>query len=151
MDLAYIESSESASGPVPHEISGLERLKEKLRKLTRRNSPVNLEKVIEDINPVLRGFVNYYELANCTKALGQLMAWLRRRLRAKQLKLWKKPSKLHRCLRQRGYKGEFKAIKMASWRNASCQLSHMAMPNAWFIEQGLYHPPPRAKGQLFLF
>lgn len=31
-------------------------LKEKVRKLTRRNSPVNLEKVIKDLNPVIRGF-----------------------------------------------------------------------------------------------
>jgi len=27
---------------------------------------------------------------------------------------------------------------MASWRNASCQLAHMAMPNRWFNEIGLY-------------
>ena len=126
-------------------------LKEKLRLATRRNTPVNMEKVIRDINPILRGFVNYFKLADCKTVLRSLMSWLRRRLRAIQMKLWKKPAKLHRRLRQLGYKGKFKAIKMASWRNASCQLAHMAMPNKWFKELGLYHPPQLETGQLSLF
>lgn len=126
-------------------------LKQKLKKATRRNTPVNLEKVIADVNPILRGFVNYFKLANCKTVLKNLMSWLRRRLRAIQMKLWKKPAKLHRRLRQLGYNGEFKRIKMASWKNASCQLAHMAMPNAWFKEIGLYHPPQIETGQLSLF
>lgn len=114
------------------------RIKAKLKAITRRNTPVNLAKVIRDLNPVLRGFVNYFRVANCKTELKKLMSWLRRRLRAIQMKLWKKPQKLHRRLRQLGYKGEFKRIKMASWRNASCQLAHMAMPNRWFNEIGLF-------------
>jgi len=114
------------------------RIKTKLKAITRRNTPVNLAKVIRDLNPVLRGFVNYFKVANCKTELRKLMSWLRRRLRAIQMKLWKKPQKLHRRLRQLGYKGEFKRIKMASWRNASCKLAHMAMPNRWFNEIGLY-------------
>lgn len=114
------------------------RIKARLKAITRRNTPVNLAKVIRDLNPVLRGFVNYFKVANCKTELKKLMSWLRRRLRAIQMKLWKKPQKLHRRLRQLGYKGEFKRIKMASWRNASCQLAHMAMPNRWFNEIGLY-------------
>jgi group II intron reverse transcriptase/maturase len=116
----------------------VEKLKEKLKAATRRNVPVNLGKVIRDINPILRGFVNYFKLASCKTILRSLMGWLRRRLRAIQMKLWKKPAKLHRRLRQLGYKGDFKRIRMASWRNASCQLAHMAMPNDWFKEIGLY-------------
>lgn len=129
----------------------IETLKGKLKKAARRNVPVNLDKVIADINPILRGFVNYFKFANCKNVLSNLMSWLRRRLRAIQMKLWKKPDKLHRRLRQLGYKGEYKRIKMASWRNASCQLAHMAMPNAWFKEIGLYHPPQLETGQLSLF
>lgn len=129
----------------------MKKLKERLRLATRRNTPVNLEKVIADVNPILRGFVNYFKLANCKGELRSLMSWLRRRLRAIQMKLWKKPDKLHRRLRQLGYKGEFRRIKMASWKNAACKQAHMAMPNAWFKEQGLYHPPQLEEGQLLLF
>jgi len=126
----------------------IERLKEKLKTATRRNTPVNLDKVIRDINPILRGFVNYYKLANCKKVLRNVMGWLRRRLRAIQMKLWKKPAKLHRRLRQLGYKGDFKKIKMGSWRNAACHQASMAMPNRWFVEMGLFEFHEIETGQL---
>lgn len=113
-------------------------LKEKVRKMTRRTSPVNLAKVIKDLNPVLRGFANYYKVANCRGVFRELMQWIRRRLRAKQLKLWKKPKRLHRRLRQLGYKGEFKKIKMSSWRNSASPLANMALSNDYFRELGLF-------------
>jgi len=112
--------------------------KEKVRKVTKRNSPVNLEKVIEDLNPIIRGFANYFRIANCKQVLKTLAQWIRHRLRAKQMSLWKKASKLHRVLRQRGYRGSFKAIKMASWRNAASPLASYAMPNSYFEEMGLF-------------
>jgi hypothetical protein len=54
------------------------------------------------------------------------------------LKLWKKPKRLHRRLRQLGYKGEFKKIKMSTWRNAASPLASMALPNDYFRELGLF-------------
>lgn len=114
------------------------RLKEKVRKITRRNSPVNLEKVINDLNPVLRGFANYFKAANCKRVFSDLAQWIRRRLRAKQLKLWKKPKRLHRRLRQLGYKGEFKKIKMSSWRSSASPLASYALPNNHLRELGLF-------------
>lgn len=119
----------------PRKIEGL---KEKVKKITRRNSPVNLEQVIKDLNPVIRGFANYYRIANCKRVFRMLMQWIRRRLRAKQMALWKKPKRLHRRLRQMGYRGEFEKIKMCSWRNSKCPLANMAMKNKWFKELGLY-------------
>ena len=111
--------------------------KQKVRSITRRNSPVNLEKVIKDLNPLLRGFAGYYRIANCCTQFKELASWIRRRLRAKQLTLWKKSKRLHRRLRQLGYKGEFKAIKMNSWHNAASPLASYAMPNSWLRELGL--------------
>ena len=112
--------------------------KEKVKRITRRNSPVNLEKVIADLNPVLRGFGNYFRIANCKMEFHKLSGWIRRRLRAKQLSLWKKPARLHRRLRQLGYCGEFKAIKMNSWRNAASPLVNLALPNAELARMGLF-------------
>jgi len=114
--------------------------KAKVKAITRRNSPVNLDKVIADLNPILRGFANYFRIANCKSEFKKLSSWLRRRLRAKQLKLWKKPKKLHRRLRQLGYTGEFKAIKMNSWKNAASPLSHYSLPNEYLhCEKGLFN------------
>jgi len=112
--------------------------KVKVKSLTKRNQGMNLEMVIRRLNPVLRGFANYFRIANCKGVLRDLMAWIRRRLRAIQLKLWKKPQRLNRRLRQLGHTGDFLLIKMSSWRNASCVSSHLAMPNAWFKEIGLF-------------
>ena len=116
----------------------IRRFKEKVRGITRRNSPVNVEKVIEDLNPLCRGFANYFRIANCTKLFHRLAQWIRRRLRAKQLALWKKPRRLHRRLRQLGYTGSFDSIKMGSWRSSASPLASMALPNKYFREHGLY-------------
>ncbi len=106
----------------------------KVKKITRRNQGLNLAGIIRELNPVLRGFVNYFRIANCKRELKRLMGWIRRRLRCIQLKQWKKPKRLHRRLKQLGYKPPFKFIKMRSWRNAASPLSSLAMPNCWFLD-----------------
>lgn len=112
--------------------------KVKVKALTRRNSPVNLEKIIIDLNPVLRGFANYFRMANCKRTFRELMLWIRRRLRAKQLALWKRPGRLHRRLRQLGYDGDFPKIRMICWRNSRSPQASWSMPNAWFGKLGLF-------------
>jgi len=67
-----------------------------------------------------------------------LAGWLRRRLRSLQLKLWKKPGRLHRRLKQLGYKPPFKAVAMSKWNTSASPLASYAMPNSWFDEQGLF-------------
>ena len=99
---------------------------------------MNLEKVIADLNPIVRGFGNYFRIANCKGVFEQLAQWIRRRLRAKQLKLWKKPKRLHRRLRQLGYRGEFMSIRMSSWRNSASPLANMSMPNNYLRQLGLF-------------
>ena len=110
----------------------LKSLKQKVKKITRKTGGRNLRTLIKILNPVLRGFVNYFRVANCKKVLKQLMSWLRRRLRAVQMFLWKRPAKLHRKLRQLGYSGDFKRIAMRSWHNSLSRQASMAMPNKWF-------------------
>jgi RNA-directed DNA polymerase len=112
--------------------------KTKVKAITRRNSPVNLEQVIADLNPILRGFANYFRMANCKGAFSELAVWIRRRLRHKQLSDWKKPSRLHRRLRQLGYQGAFPKIRMRSWRNSRSPQASFAMSNTWLAELGLF-------------
>jgi RNA-directed DNA polymerase len=116
----------------------IEAFKLKVKALSRRNSPVNLEKIIHDLNPVMRGVGYYFRMANCKGKYMELSAWIRRRLRAKQLALWKRPSRLHRRLRQMGYGGDFAKIRMRSWRNSRSPQASYAMPNDWFRELGLF-------------
>ena len=117
----------------------LKGFKKKVKQITKRNGGVNLATVLQRLNPVLRGFTNYFKIANISTILKRLATWIRRRLRAVQLNLWKKAVRLHRRLKQLKYKPPFKLISMSSWRNSASPLASYAMPNSWFNEIGLYH------------
>ena len=110
-------------------------VKAKVRWITRRNTDQNVAAVTGELNPVLRGLVNCFRVANCQRERKSLMGWIRRRLRCIQLKQWKKPAQRHRRLKQLGYQPPFKSIKMMSWRSALSPLSNVAMQNGWWHEE----------------
>ena len=116
----------------------IKRIKDKVRRLTPRNSGVSIEEMIERLNPVLRGWSNYFKVASSSNLFTRLMSWIRRRLRMKQMKEWKSYKPLHKELRRRGYRGEFLKISMNTWRNSASPLVSMALPNKWFDEKKLY-------------
>jgi len=112
--------------------------KAKVKAITRRTSPVNLEQVIADLNPVLRGWGNYFRMANCKVVYGELAGWIRRRLRAKQLALWKKSGRLQRRLRQVGFRGKLQKMRMTAWRTSRSSYASLAISNGYLAELGLY-------------
>lgn len=118
--------------------SKLNALKQKVKLLTVRNGGKPLATVIGKLNPLLRGFGQYFAIADSQKTLRVLAQWVRRRLRSVQLKLWKKTSRLFRRLKQLGYKGSLVAIAMSKWASSRSPHASYAMPNKWFEEQGLF-------------
>ena len=110
----------------------------KVKSITRRTSPVNLAMVIADLNPVLRGWGHYFGMANCKKLYRDLAKWIRRRLRAKQFALWKKPKRLIRRLRQVGFQGRIQKMRMTSWRTSRSSYASFAIDNGYLVELGLY-------------
>jgi hypothetical protein len=117
----------------------LKGFKAKLKRMTKRNGGKPLCAVIQNLNPVLRGFSQYFKIANCRRQFQAIAQWVRRRLRSIQLKLWKTPAKLHRRLKQLGYKPPFRNVSMSKWNTSASPLSHYAMPNAWFDEINLFN------------
>ncbi|MBU7007619.1 group II intron reverse transcriptase/maturase [Phosphitispora fastidiosa] len=115
----------------------LKAIKETIREMTPRNHGMNVAEMVRRLNPILRGWANYFRVANCQKHFGKLMGWIRRRLRMKKMKEWKTWKALHKALRRRGYKGTFEKISVTTWRNSASPLISMALPNAWFDELGL--------------
>jgi len=117
------------------------KFKERAKEITRRNQTVNVETLVKKtLNPYLRGWANYFVNGWGVKFFKEMDGWIRRRLRAVQLRSWKKVRKLHRELRRRGLTGlkrELPGIRMTAWRNSKCAHAHMAMPNDWFNEIGL--------------
>jgi RNA-directed DNA polymerase len=117
----------------------IRKFKEKVRKLTPRNQGFKLDYYLTELNFLLKGYSMYFRVARSKSLFRHLMSWVRRRLRMMIMKSWKSWKGLHKQLRRMGYKGSFEKISVTRWRNSSCQLLHMALPNTWFDEQHLFN------------
>lgn len=115
----------------------IKRFKKRVRELTPRNHGKNVESQIQALNRFLRGWINYFRIANCKSRLQAMMQWIRRRLRMKQLREWKSWKALHKALRRNGHWGDFAKISMRRWRNSASPLVSMALPNRWLDQLGL--------------
>jgi RNA-directed DNA polymerase len=63
--------------------SALVRFKNNVRARTRRQAPVSLGQMILDLNPLLRGWGNYYAIGHVQSLFEDLDKWIRMRLRSK--------------------------------------------------------------------
>jgi len=57
--------------------------KDRVRSRTRRNAPVSLGQMIEDVNPLIRGWGNYFAAGHVAELFDDLDKWIRMRLRSK--------------------------------------------------------------------
>jgi len=78
------------------------RLRQRVHELLRQGRGRSLEHTIEDLNPLLRGWVAYFREAEVRAPLEALDQWLRRRLRCLLWRQWKRPATRARRLRQLG-------------------------------------------------
>ena len=75
------------------DISAIKRLKEKIKAITRKTIPASFGERISRLNRVLRGWINYFKLANMYGKLQDIDVWVRRRLRRCIWHDWKKPNR----------------------------------------------------------
>jgi len=115
----------------------IKRFKDKVRRITRRNSGRKLEEVIKGLNPVLRGWMNYYRVANIKSLTKDLMGWIRRRLRMVKMKQWKTYKAMHKEMRKLGIKGNGLKMAVAKWKNSNVHIIHQILPNQYFEDLGL--------------
>ena len=76
----------------------IKRFKDKIRSMTPRNSGIPTTKIIERLTPILRGWGQYFRVANCASMFSDLMEWIRRRLRMKKMREWKGWKAFHKQL-----------------------------------------------------
>jgi RNA-directed DNA polymerase len=67
----------------------VQHFKDQVRKLTRRKAPVNTQELITQINPVIRGWGNYYCKAHVRKLFNRLDRWIVQRLWSHRYKRWR--------------------------------------------------------------
>lgn len=78
------------------------KFKQRVRQLTRRSSGRSMRQVVEKLRPYLLGWKAYFGLAQEPKVWRELDDWVRRRLRAIQLKHWKRGPTIYRELQALG-------------------------------------------------
>jgi RNA-directed DNA polymerase len=134
----------TTKGPEPRlmpDPKSVKRLKLKLKELFGRGRGWSLDHTIAELNPVIRGWGNYYRLSEVEGTFNDLDRWIRRRLRRLLWCQWKQPRTRVNELRKRGldparartaaYNGR------GPWWNAGSRYMGQAVPNSTFSQMGL--------------
>jgi RNA-directed DNA polymerase len=119
----------------------LKRLRERIKDLLRQGRGRSLARTIETLNPLLRGWINYFRLSQTRTPLEDLDVWVRRHLRRLLWKQWKRPTTRERRLRQLGLAPE-RAWRSSvngrgPWWNAGARHMVHALPPSYFARMGL--------------
>jgi len=101
--------------------------KQRIRHLTRRSGGRSLPQVVERLRPYVLGWKAYFRLAQTPGVFKTLDQWLRHRVRAIQLKQWKRGKTIYRELMALGAKPELARRVAANsrrwWRNSGMLLN----------------------------
>ena len=118
----------------------LDAMKERVRRITRRSCGRALAQVCAELRSYLVGWKSYFRLADTPGVFARLDEWIRHRLRALQLKHWKRGTTIYRELQARGMSSHAAARVARNgrrwWRNSAMAI-HIALPNTLFDELGL--------------
>ena len=114
--------------------------KQRIRQLTRRTGGRSMAEVIERLKPYLLGWKAYFGLAQTPRVWRSLDEWLRHRLRAIQLRQWRRGSTIYRELTHLGA-AEPVAERVAQnarcwWRNSDGDIKRV-LTIAYFDKLGV--------------
>ena len=118
----------------------LNTFKQRIRQITCRTGGRNLSRVAEELQRYVPGWKAYFGLAQTPGVFRELDEWLRHRLRALQLKHWRRGTTMFRELRQLGASSA-QAARVAGnarrwWHNSRLELNRL-LPVAYFDRLGV--------------
>jgi RNA-directed DNA polymerase len=118
----------------------LQNFKARIRQLTRRSGGRSMAQVVDKLRPYLLGWKAYFGLAQTPQVWRELDEWLRHRLRAIQLKHWKRPRTIYRELMAMGATQDVAKQVAANchrwWRNSD-RLLKTTLTIAYFDRLGV--------------
>ena len=129
--------------PKPH-IKSYQKLKRELKQLTDRSWSISLDNRIKQINYLIRGWVNYFRIANMRQVIIDIDKHLRTRIRVIIWKQWKKITKRYKALRQLGVSHEI-AFNCANTRKGYYQICKTT-----YIQFAINTERLRKRGLVFL-
>jgi len=116
-------------------------MKERIREITNRNRGRSMGSVYQELRRYLTGWKEYYKLAETPYVFRGIDSWIRHRLRATQLKQWRRGPTVYRELTARGVPDRLAAAAASQakrwWNTASHRALHIALPNGYFDQVGV--------------
>ena len=129
--------------PKPH-LKSIQKFKRKLKQLTKRSYSIALDERIVKLNQVIRGWINYFRVADMKEQLKNITSHLNRRIRCIIWKQWKTCNHRYKCLLKLGIskeKAKRTAYSRASyWHNSMSIVLHVAISNKRLRQKGLVLP-----------
>ena len=129
--------------PKPH-LKSIQKFKRKLKQLTKRSYSIALDERIVKLNQVIRGWINYFRVADMKEQLKNITSHLNRRIRCIIWKQWKTCNHRYKCLLKLGIskeKAKRTAYSRASyWHNSMSTVLHVAISNKRLRQKGLVLP-----------
>jgi group II intron reverse transcriptase/maturase len=121
--------------------ASLKRLDAKIRAVLQGARGRSLTRVINELNPILRGWAAYFKLTETKRALEERDGWIRRKLRCILWRQWKRPYTRARNLMKAGLRQE-RAFRSAfnqrgPWWNSGARHMNQAFPKSFFDRLGL--------------
>lgn len=121
--------------------TSLKRLDDKIREVLKGARGRSLQKVIDELNPILRGWMAYFRLTETKQALEELDGWIRRKLRCLLWRQWKRPYTRAKNLMKAGLTEE-RAFRSAfnqrgPWWNSGASHMNQAFRKSFFDRLGL--------------
>lgn len=106
-------------------------MKEKVRELTARSNARSNDYRPIEVTLFVRGWVNYFKLADMKELLGKVDKWMRRRIRMVYWKQWRRVrtrfKMLRRCGIEEGQAREFANTRKGYWRVAGSAIMSRAI------------------------
>jgi RNA-directed DNA polymerase len=118
----------------------LKAFKHRIRELTRRSGGRSMPEVVQRLRSYMLGWKGYFQLAQTPKVWRTLDEWLRHKLRAIQLKQWKRGTTMYRELLKLGATPTVArkvAANSRSWWGNSAKLLNSVLTIAHFDRLGL--------------
>ncbi|AWM37970.1 Group II intron-encoded protein LtrA [Gemmata obscuriglobus] len=136
--LGYRLLSDGRLGIAP---ASLERAKDRIRAITRRNRGIGLERMVRELNSFLTGWVTYFRHAAMKNHLTELDGWVRRKLRCVRLKQCKRVKPMVDFFARQGVSLRQAWCTALSgkgwWRKSGTPVANQAMPSSWWETLGL--------------
>jgi RNA-directed DNA polymerase len=114
----------------------IRRVKDKIRKITSRSNGMSMDLRLLKLKQLIKGWANYFRIADMKSLARELDEWTRRRLRMCIWKQWKKTSTKYRNLMKLGLNRE-KAWTMANTRKGYWRISNSPILSATITNERL--------------